>query len=180
MFKKLFLTAAVSLIALGAYAQKPLLAAITDIEEDPTNGLEMSRSLFNEYFLAELTTRAKINVVDTATTQKRIAALKLERGKKLSVKSIRDLCKSLKTDALCLVSMKRTGKKNTIDVTVRVVNSNGKLLGSSKGNMKMIGDAGKVSIAISSKVADLIRSLNGTQAIGKKIDRQLHTAITGK
>lgn len=180
MFKKLFLTAAVSLIALGAYAQKPLLAAITDIEEDPTNGLEMSRSLFNEYFLAELTTRAKINVIDTATTQKKITALKLERGRKLSAGQVQALCKSLKTDALCLVSMKRTGKKSGVAVTVKVVDSKGKMLGLSKGNMQMIGDAGKVSALIASKAADFIRALNGTQALGKKIDDQLHSAITGK
>ena len=179
MLKKIFLTAAISLITFAVCAQKPLLSAITDIEEDPTNGLEMSRSLFNEYFLAELTTRAKINVVDTATTQKKLTLLKLERGKKLSAKNIRTLCNELKTDAICLVSMKRA-KDNTIDVNVKVISSKGKFLGNVKGNMRMIGDAGKLSTEIATGVADCIRSLNGTQALGKKIDSQLQSAITGK
>ena len=179
MLKKIFLTAAVSLIAFAACAQKPLFSAITDIEEDPTNGLEMSRSLFNEYFLAELTTRAKINVVDTATTQKKLTLLKLERGKKLSAKHIQELCRELKTDSLCLVSMKRA-KNNTIDVNVKVISSKGKFLGDVKGNMKMIGDAGKLSREIATGAADCIRSINGTRALGKKIDSQLQSAITGK
>lgn len=65
---------------------KPVVCAVTDIQDDPTNGLEMCRSLFIEYFLSELTTHAKVNVLDTRTVQNAIGALKFEHGKNLPQK----------------------------------------------------------------------------------------------
>ena len=71
MLKKIFIAAVFSVAALCAFAQKSVNTAITDIEEDPTNGLEMTRCLFNEYYLAELTTHSKVTVSDSATVQKK-------------------------------------------------------------------------------------------------------------
>ena len=83
MIRKLLAVVVLSVLtAAAAYAQKPVVCAVTDIQDDPTNGLEMCRSLFIEYFLSELTTHAKVNVLDTRTVQNAIGALKFEHGKK--------------------------------------------------------------------------------------------------
>ena len=108
MIRKLLAVVVLSVLtAAVAYAQKPVVCAVTDIQDDPTNGLEMCRSLFIEYFLSELTTHAKVNVLDTRTVQNAIGALKFEHGKKLTPKEIGELCDKLKCSALCLVAMKR-------------------------------------------------------------------------
>ena len=107
MFRKLTVFAAVMLAAVSLYAQKPVSAAVTDIVDDPANGLEMCRSLFNEYFLSELTTHVKVTMLDTASVQKAITEMQLSRGVALTEKQISELCAKLKTDALCLVRMSR-------------------------------------------------------------------------
>ena len=118
MLKKIFIAAVFSVAALCAFAQKSVNTAITDIEEDPTNGLEMTRCLFNEYYLAELTTHAKVTVTDSATVQKKTAAL----------------------------------------------NADNKVLGSCKGVMKGIGEAGKLSALLAAESAPLVRSADASAA----------------
>ena len=160
MFHK-FLTAFVMVLAASVlYAQKPVAAAVTDIEDNPSNGLEMCRSLFNEYFLSELTTHAKVNMLDTASIQKTITKQKLSRGSKLSAKQISNLCKSLKTDALCLIKMSRTGKE-AIHITVRIVDRNGKERGTVKASMKGIGDTDATSNELAGKSAVILRKIRG-------------------
>ena len=85
MLHKFLTAAAVLLSAFALYAQKPVHSAVTDIEDDPANGLEMCRSLFNEYFLSELTTHSKINMIDTASVQKAVNKLKLSRGRAMFI-----------------------------------------------------------------------------------------------
>lgn len=156
--KKIFFAAFLSVVALCAFAQKSVKTAITDIEEDPTNGLEMTRCLFNEYYLAELTTHSKVTVADSATLQKKITALKIPRGVRLSAKNVKALCKALDAKALCLVSMKRNAKVKGVDVSIRIVDMNNKLLGSCNGVMKGIGEAGKLSALLAAKSAPIVRS----------------------
>ena len=159
MLKKIFVAAVLSAAALCAFAQKSVKAAITDIEEDPANGLEMTRCLFNEYYLAELTTHSKVTVNDSATVQKKINLLKIPRGVKLSAQNVKDLCKALNAKALCLVSMTRNAReKGCVDVHIRVVSADNKLLGSSSGVMKGIGEAGKLSAVLAAKTAPFVRS----------------------
>jgi hypothetical protein len=139
MIQKLFAVGILSLLTIAAaYAQKPVISAVTDIEDDPSNGMEMCRSLFNEYFLSELTTHAKVNMLDTKTVQTAISDLKIPRGKKLNTQQVMDLCKKLKVDAICLVFMKR--EKNTkILVDVRILCKTGKTLGNVSATMEGSG-----------------------------------------
>ena len=163
------LTAAAILFAAGSlYAQKPVAAAVTDIEDNPSNGLEMCRSLFNEYFLSELTTHAKINMLDTASTQNQINKLELSRGQDLSAEQIKKLCSALKTDALCLLKMSR-GDKNSIVATVKIVDKNGKTAGTVKESMKGIGDTDAVSRTLAGSSAKILRKIRG---INEKEDRK--------
>lgn len=160
-----FLTAfAVLLSALSLFAQKPVAAAVTDIEDDPANGLEMCRSLFNEYFLSELTTHAKVNMLDTAAVQKSVAGLKFSRGRNLSQKEIQDLCSKLKTDALCLVKMAR-GKDNAIVITVKIVDKNGKTAGTVSASMKGIGETDSASHTLAGRCAVILRKLRGIEEV---------------
>lgn len=168
MMKKIFVAAILSVFTLCAFAQKSVNAAITDIEEDPTNGLEMTRCLFNEYYLAELITHSKVTVVDSATVQKKITALKIPRGVRLSAKNVKALCKALDIKALCLVSMSRNAKNKGVDVSIRIVNCNNKLLGTVKGVMKGIGDAGKLSGTLAAKSASIVRAADKKSPAGKK------------
>ena len=162
MLHKSLTALAVLLTAFSLYAQKPVSAAVTDIEDDPSNGLEMCRSLFNEYFLSELTTHAKVNMLDTASIQKKVADMKLSRGSTLSEKQIQELCGKLKTDALCLVKMSKGGdKKNAIAVAVKMVDQNGKNIGEVKTTMKSIGDTDAVSYDLARKCAVILRKLRG-------------------
>ena len=154
MFHKILTVFVLLFAACALYAQKPVAAAITDIEDDPSNGLEMCRSLFNEYFLSELTTHAKVNMLDTASVQKTIAKLKLSRGNKLTEKEVSTLCRNLKTDALCLIKMSRTGKE-AIHITVRIVKRDG------KASMKGIGDTDTTSYQLASKCAVILRKIRG-------------------
>ena len=172
MFRK-FLTAFVLLFAVcSLYAQKPVTAAVTDIEDDPSNGLEMCRSLFNEYFLSELTTHAKINMLDTASVQKAISKLKLTRGEKLTVKQISSLCSNLKTDALCLIKMSRTGKE-AIHITVYIVDRKGKERGTVKASMKGIGDTDAASNELAGKAAVILRKIRGIdETESKRMEKQ--------
>jgi len=160
MFHKFLTAFAMVLAASVLYAQKPVAAAVTDIEDNPSNGLEMCRSLFNEYFLSELTTHAKVNMLDTASIQKAIAKSKLTRGEKLSAKQISSLCKDLKTDALCLIEMSRLSKE-AINVTVRIVDRNGKVRGSAKTSMKGIGDTDAASNQLARECAVILRRIRG-------------------
>ena len=167
--KKLLIAALFSFAAMCAFAQKSVNTAITDIEEDPTNGLEMTRCLFNEYYLAELTTHAKVTVTDSASVQKKINALKIPRGVKLSAKNVKALCNAVKAKALCLVSMKRNVKNKSVDVVIRVISADNKLLGSCKGVMKGIGDAGKLSAVLAAESAAFVRAADKAAApAGKK------------
>ncbi|MBP5181916.1 MAG: hypothetical protein J6331_02695 [Lentisphaeria bacterium] len=168
MLKKIFAVAILSAAALCAFAQKSVKAAITDIEEDPSNGLEMTRCLFNEYYLAELTTHSKVTVNDSATVQKKINSLKIPRGVKLSAQNVKALCKALNAKALCLVSMTRNTKDKGVNVLIRVVSDEGKLLGSSSGLMKGIGEAGKLSAVLAAKTAPFVRSADKAIALAKK------------
>ena len=162
MLRKSLTALAVLLAAFSLYAQKPVSAAVTDIEDDPANGLEMCRSLFNEYFLSELTTHAKVNMLDTASIQKKVAEMKLSRGSNLTEKQVKELCGKLKTDALCLVKMAKTGdEKKSIAVTVRMVDQNGKNIGEVKQTMKSIGDTDAVSHDMARKCAVILRKLRG-------------------
>ena len=172
MFRKI-LTAFVLLFAVcSLYAQKPVAAAVTDIEDDPSNGLEMCRSLFDEYFLSELTTHAKVNMRDTASVQKAISSLKLTRGRKLTEKEISNLCKGLKTDALCLIKMSRSGKE-AIHITVRIVEQNGKQHGSVKASMKGIGDTDTTSNQLAKKCAVILRRIRGIdEAESQKLEKE--------
>lgn len=172
MFHKILTVFVLLFAACALYAQKPVAAAVTDIEDDPSNGLEMCRSLFNEYFLSELTTHAKVNMLDTASTQKTIAKQKLSRGKTLSAKQISDLCKSLKTDALCLLKMSRRGKE-AINITVRIVDLNGKERGVAKASMKGIGDTDATSNELARKSAVILRRIRGiNEAESQKMEKQ--------
>ena len=146
------------LAATALYAQKPVTAAVTDIEDSPANGLEMCRSLFNEYFLSELTTHAKVNMLDTASIQKVLAGMKLSRGQNLTEKQIQEICTKLKTDALCLVKMAR-GKNNGIDISVRIVDKDGKETGNASASMQGIGDTDSVSNAIADNCAKILRKI---------------------
>ncbi len=162
MFHK-FLTAVAVLLAAGSlYAQKPVAAAVTDIEDSPANGLEMCRSLFNEYYLSELTTHAKINMLDTASTQNQINKLDLSRGKTLSAEQIKKLCAALKTDALCLLKMARD-KNNAIIATVKIVDKEGKTAGTIQASMKGIGDTDAVSRTLAIGSAKILRKLRGIE-----------------
>ncbi len=172
MLKKIFIAAVFSVAALCVYGQKSVNTAITDIEEDPTNGLEMTRCLFNEYYLAELTTHAKVTVTDSATVQKKTAALKIPRGVRLSAKNVKALCKALNAKALCLVSMKRNAKSKGVDVSIRVINADNKVLGTCKGVMKGIGEAGKLSAVLASESAAIVRSADKGAAPAKKEARK--------
>ena len=160
MLHKFLTAAAVLLSAFALYAQKPVVAAVTDIEDDPANGLEMCRSLFNEYFLSELTTHSKINMVDTATVQKSVTGLKLSRGRTLSQKEIISFCSATKTDALCLVKMAR-GKDKSIVITVRIVDNSGKNIGKVSSSMKGIGDTDATSHNLARSCAVILRKLRG-------------------
>jgi len=173
MFHKILTAFVLLFAACSLYAQKPVAAAVTDIEDDPSNGLEMCRSLFNEYFLSELTTHAKVNMVDTASIQKAIAKLKLSRGRKLTVKEISSLCKNLKTDALCLIKMSRSGKE-AIHITVRLVDRNGKERGTVKASMKGIGDTDATSNELARKSAVILRKIRGIdETESKKMEKQM-------
>ena len=160
MFRKLIVFTAAMLAAVSLYAQKPVHAAVTDIVDDPANGLEMCRSLFNEYFLSELTTHVKVSMLDTASVQKAISEMQLSRGIALTEKQISELCSKLKTDALCLVRMAR-GSKNSIDVSVEVVANTGKTIGKVSANMKGIGDTDAASHSMAKECARILRKLRG-------------------
>ncbi len=160
MLHKFLIAVAVLFSAFALYAQKPVAAAVSDIEDDPANGLEMCRSLFNEYFLSELTTHAKINMLDTASIQKSVAELKLSRGRDLSEKEIKDLCAKLKTDALCLVKMSR-GEKNAIVIKVKIVENTGKKVGTVSASMKGIGDTDATSHSMARDCAVILRKMRG-------------------
>ena len=160
MLHKFLTAAAVLLSAFALYAQKPVHSAVTDIEDDPANGLEMCRSLFNEYFLSELTTHSKINMIDTASVQKAVNKLKLSRGRALTRKEIGNLCSEMKTDALCLVKMSR-GKNKSIDITVRIVDVSGKTAGTVSASMKGIGDTDATSHNLARSCAVILRKLRG-------------------
>ena len=162
MFRKLLTAAAVLSFSVALYAQKPVSAAVSDVEDDPGNGLEMCRSLFNEYFLSELTTHTKINMLDTATIQKAVAELKLSRGQNLSDKEVQTLCTKLKTDALCLVKMSRV-KKDTVDITVKIIGNDGKIAGKVSASMKGIGDTDSISYAMANDCARILRKLRGIE-----------------
>ena len=169
MFHKILTVAAVLLSALSLYAQKPVAAAVTDIEDDPANGLEMCRSLFNEYFLSELTTHAKVNMLDTASIQKSVGDLKLERGRELSEKQLKELCRKLQTDAICLVKMSRNAKKEIV-ITVKLANRDGKKIGEVSASMKGIGDTDSVSSLLAGKCAVILRKLRGIEDAESKKD----------
>ena len=168
MLHKILTVAAVLFAAGSLYAQKPVAAAVTDIEDNPSNGLEMCRSLFNEYYLSELTTHAKINMLDTASTQTQINKLELSRGQDLSADQIKKLCSALKTDALCLLKMSR-GKDNAIIATVKIVDKDGKTAGTVKASMKGIGDTDEVSRTLAAGSAKILRKIRG---INEKEDRK--------
>ena len=160
MTSKLLIAAVALLSAFALYAQKPVVAAVTDIEDDPSNGLEMCRSLFNEYYLSELTTHSKVTMLDTASIQKEITKLQIPRGSAMNQKQISGLCSALKADALCLVRMKRTDK-NAISITVSMVAGDGKKLGSVNAVMEGIGDTDAVSSKLAIESARLLRTLRG-------------------
>jgi len=162
MLHKILTVAAVLFAAGSLYAQKPVAAAVTDIEDNPSNGLEMCRSLFNEYYLSELTTHSKVNMLDTASTQNQINKLELSRGQDLSADQIKKLCSALKTDALCLLKMTR-GEKNTIVATVKIVDKEGKTAGSVKASMKGIGDTDAVSRTLATDSARILRKIRGIE-----------------
>ena len=162
MLHKFLIAVAVLFSACALYAQKPVSSAVSDIEDDPSNGLEMCRSLFNEYFLSELTTHAKIHMLDTASVQRSLSNLKLPRGRALSQKEIKDLCSDLKTDALCLVKMSRNDKK-AIVISVKIVDKNGKTAGTASSTMKGIGDTDAASNALAKRCAVILRKLRGIE-----------------
>ena len=162
MLHKLLIAVAFLFSAFALYAQKPVSAAVSDIEDDPANGLEMCRSLFNEYFLSELTTHAKINMLDTASIQKSVAELKLSRGRDLTEKEIKNLCAKLKTDALCLVKMSR-GKEKAIDISVKIVDNKGKTAGTVTSSMKGIGDTDATSHSMARDCAVILRKMRGIE-----------------
>lgn len=164
MIHKFLTVCAVMLTAVSLYAQKPVSAAVSDIEDDPSNGLEMCRSLFNEYFLSELTTHVKINMLDTASVQKALSDLKLSRGQDLTEKQIKDLCKALKTDALCLVKMSRSPKKSII-ISVKIVDKNGKQTETVTSSMKGIGDTDSTSYAMAKRCSVILRRFRGIKEV---------------
>ena len=171
MIRKLFAAVVLSVVTAGAaYAQKPVVSAVTDIQDDPTNGLEMCRSLFIEYFLSELTTHAKVNVLDTKTVQTAIGKLKFEHGKKLTKKEIGALCDQLKCGALCLVGMKRE-KDGKMLATVELVDKNGKLLGTVSAQMDGVGDTDSISSKLARDSATILRQINGSVLAGNEIDK---------
>jgi len=160
MNRKFFLALSLIFTAAFAYAQKPVLAAVTDIEDDPANGLEMCRSLFNEYYLSELTTHTKINMLDTATTQKATTKLQLKRGSKLTTDDLKKLCKELKINAICIVKMSRK-EKNIINATVDIVAQDGKTIGTVSAKMEGVGDTDAVSSKLAAESAKILRKSNG-------------------
>lgn len=161
MLHKLFLSAVVLLTAATVYAQKPIKSAVTDIEDNPANGLEMCRSLFNEYFLSDLTTHVKVTMLDTATVQKAILKLKYKRGTALSDKQIQALCKELKLDAICLVSLARPGKNMV--VTIKIKQNTGKQLGVVSAQIESISDTDTISTKLAAECAVIMRALRGIQ-----------------
>ena len=170
MIRKLLAVVVLSVLtAAAAYAQKPVVCAVTDIQDDPTNGLAMCRSLFIEYFLSELTTHAKVNVLDTRTVQNAIGALKFEHGKKLTPKEIGELCDKLKCSALCLVAMKRE-KNGKMIASVELVDKTGKVLGNVSAQMDGVGDTDAISSKLARDSAIIIRKINGTVLAGNEID----------
>ena len=166
MTRKLFAAVVLSFLTVSAlYAQKPVICAVTDIEDDPTNGLEMCRSLFTEYYLAELMTHSKVNVLDTKSVQTALGTLKLERGRKMTAKQFEQLCAQLKCGALCLVGMKRE-KDGKMLAEVRIVDKNGKTLGSVSALMNGVGDTDSVSARLARSSAVIIRKANGSLLSG--------------
>lgn len=163
MFHKILLSVSMLLLAGAVFAQKPVVAAVTDVEDSSSNGMEMNRSLFNEYFLAALSTHSKVNTVDTATVQKALAKLNVRRGAKLSAKQIAALCKEIKTNALCLVKVNRKGKN--IQVRVGVVTSNGKRAGTVSALMEGIGDTDAASTKLALESAKILRKSAGIKEL---------------
>ena len=166
---KLFSVLPLFLAAAVAYAQKPVVAAVTDIEDDPSNGLEMCRSLFNEYYLSELTTHTKVNMLDTATTQKATAKLQLKRGANLTTAEIKKLCTELGTDAICLVKMSRK-EKNTINTSIAIVSKDGKPLGTVSAKMEGVGDTDAVSSKLATESAVILRKYKGIEESANQVD----------
>ena len=164
MFKKMLLSMSMLLIAGAVFAQKPVVTAVTDVEDNPSNGMEMCRSLFNEYFLSVLATHSKVNTTDTASVQKAVAKLKIRRGVRLSAKQISGLCKELKTDALCLVKMKRENK-NAIRVKVGMVTSKGKRIGMVSAVREGIGDTDAASSKLALESAKILRRNAGIKEL---------------
>ncbi len=166
---KFFSVLSLLLAAAVVYAQKPVVAAVTDIEDDPSNGLEMCRSLFNEYYLSELTTYAKVNMLDTASTQKATAKLQLKRGVNLTEDEIKKLCKELGIDAVCLVKMTRK-EKNTITTIVSIVSKDGKPLGAVSAKMEGVGDTDAISSKLAETSAVILRKYKGIEESANQVD----------
>lgn len=164
MFHKMLLVMSLLFAAGMLFAQKPVVAAVTDVEDSPSNGMEMCRSLFNEYYLSVLSTHTKVNTVDTASVQKAIAKLKIDRGARLSARQITALCRELKTDALCLVKVSRKDK-NSIQVKVGVVSKAGKRLGTVSAVMEGIGDTDAASSRLALESAKLLRKSAGIKEV---------------
>ena len=65
--------------------------------------------------------------------------------------------------------MKRNVKNKSVDVVIRVISADNKLLGSCKGVMKGIGDAGKLSAVLAAESAAFVRAADKAAApAGKK------------
>ena len=111
-------------------------------------------------------------IVIKTSVQKAISSLKLTRGRKLTEKEISNLCKGLKTDALCLIKMSRSGKE-AIHITVRIVEQNGKQHGSVKASMKGIGDTDATSNQLAKKCAVILRRIRGiNEAESQKLEKE--------
>lgn len=170
MFHKILLSMSMLLLAGAVFAQKPVVAAVTDVEDSPSNGMEMNRSLFNEYFLAALSTHSKVNTVDTATIQKALAKHKVLRGAKLSAKQISALCKETGTNALCLVKVVRKGKN--IQVKVGIVGANGKRVGEVNALMEGIGDTDAASTRLAEESAKILRKSAGIKELSVPVKKK--------
>ena len=70
--------------------------------------------------------------------------------------------------------MKRNTKAKGVDVIIRVISADNKLLGSCKGLMKGIGEAGKLSAVLAAESAPFVR------AADKAVPSVKKAVVTGK
>lgn len=179
MFKKMFAFAALSLLALPAFAEKPFAVAVCSDQSVPLYQNQQDArcaSLVQEYYKSELATQARLVLCSSELLQDTLVELKHKNGTAYTENEIKTLTEKAKADFVAFLTVRR--QENNAFIQVTLYDKNGKKLDKQLSQpISTIRESDLPAVRLALDTAKALRGDNVADVLAQERERDLREKI---